>query len=164
MEEPTTPPPGKKYWQFRQKHGRNAKYTPPKLWKSAVEYFKWVEENPLKEEKVFHFQGEVTCCEVEKMRAMTIIGLCLHLGITEDTFSNYHKKKPNKDPDKDYFGVTTRIKNIIYAQKFEGACADLLNHNIIARDLGLKDKVEMDLKNLPKPPKTLKVKIINAAS
>jgi hypothetical protein len=32
------------------------------------------------------------------------------------------------------------VEEIIRTQKFEGASADLLNPNIIARDLGLADK------------------------
>ena len=35
--------------------------------------------------------------------------------------------------------LTSKIENVIKSQKFAGAAADLLNANIIARDLGLKD-------------------------
>ncbi len=38
---------------------------------------------------------------------------------------------------------TTRVDEIIRTQKFQGASADLLNANIIARDLGLADKTEL---------------------
>ena len=38
--------------------------------------------------------------------------------------------------------VIEKIESIIRSQKFEGAAADLLNANIIARDLGLKDSSE----------------------
>ena len=67
------------------------------------------------------------------MRAMTIAGLCLFLGISHETWSNYRDKK-------DFIGVTTWAEQIIYNQKFTGAAADMLNANIIARDLGLSDK------------------------
>ena len=36
-----------------------------------------------------------------------------------------------------------RVQMVLYAQKFAGAAADLLNANIIARDLGLADKSEL---------------------
>lgn len=39
--------------------------------------------------------------------------------------------------------VTTRAEEIIRRQKFEGAAAEFLNANIIARDLGLADKSEL---------------------
>ena len=38
---------GNKYWQFRDKHGKDHKYTPDSFWEEAVKYFEWVEANPL---------------------------------------------------------------------------------------------------------------------
>ena len=126
---------GNKYWEFRGKHGRDFKYTPESLWEEALKYFEWVEENPLKEEKIFAYQGEITKGVISKMRAMTIAGFCLFADICEKTFFNYRN-------DKDYLQVITRIENVIKTQKFEGAAAELLNPNIIARDLGLKEQSE----------------------
>lgn len=40
--------------------------------------------------------------------------------------------------------VTSRAEDIIYDQKFSGAAADLLNANIIARDLGLKEQSQVE--------------------
>jgi hypothetical protein len=130
-------PKGNKYWEFREKHGRSHKYTPDELWNEALEYFEWVESNPLKEEKVFHAQGIITKAEVSKMRAMTVTGFCLFADIDPTTFENYRKTD-------DFIRITTRIDSIIKSQKFEGAAADLLNPNIIARDLGLKDKQDVE--------------------
>lgn len=131
-------PKGNTYWTRRESDGRNPKYEDPEtLWEECKEYFEWVQSNPLKEEKVFHNSGEVTRTEVSKMRAMTLKGLCLFLGICEKTWWNYREKE-------DFLQVTTRAEAIIYSQKFEGAAADLLNSNIIARDLGLKDKKQLD--------------------
>jgi len=39
--------------------------------------------------------------------------------------------------------VIAWAENVIYRQKFEGASADMLNPNIIARDLGLADKKDL---------------------
>ena len=47
------------------------------------------------------------------------------------------------DDEKDFSSVITRIEQTIYAQKFEGAAVGSFNANIIARDLGLKDKSEL---------------------
>jgi hypothetical protein len=64
---------------------------------------------------------------------MTLMGLCIFLGITLETWIQYR--------DKDGFSdVTKEIDYIIRTQKFEGASAGMLNPNIIARDLGLIDK------------------------
>jgi hypothetical protein len=43
----------------------------------------------------------------------------------------------------DFIGVVSRVENIIRTQKFEGPSAELLNRNIIARDLGPADKQEL---------------------
>ena len=45
----------------------------------------------------------------------------------------------------DFVTVITDIETVIRTQKFEGAAADLLNANIIARDLGMTDKQAIDV-------------------
>ena len=126
-------PKGNRFWEARSSHGRKPKFPVPEwLWLAACEYFHWVEENPLWEVKVTQYKGKVVEMNVPKMRAMTITGLCLFLDITDQTLINYEKLD-------DFLDIVTRIKKIIYDQKFSGAAADLLNPNIIARDLGLKD-------------------------
>lgn len=130
-------PKGNNYWQFRNKHGRDYKYTPEKLWNEFVAYMKWLEDNPLYENKAFPFKGSVEIVKIPKMRAATINGFCLFADIAQDTFFRYRKIDGFSE-------VITRIELAIKTQKFEGASAELLNPNIIARDLGLKDKSEID--------------------
>lgn len=72
------------------------------------------------------------------MRAMTLTGLCLFLDITDETWRAFRGRE-------DLSGVVTQAEKVIYAQKFSGAAADLLNANIIARDLGLRDKQEHEV-------------------
>lgn len=130
-------PKGNRFWELRSSHGRNPIFqTPDDLWSAACEYFEWVEENPLWEDKVTSFQGVNTHEPVAKMRAMTIDGLCLFLDISDETWRAYKQKEG-------FSGVTTRIDKAIRSQKFAGAAADLLNANIIARDLGLADRSEI---------------------
>lgn len=125
---------GNKFWLARSSHGRNPIFSDPEQLRNACyEYFEWVEENPLYEEKIFHSSGMITKDTVTKMRAMTISGLCLFLDICENTWTNY-KKQP------DFLSITLEVEKVIYNQKFAGASADLLNANIIARELGLADK------------------------
>jgi hypothetical protein len=57
-----------------------------------------------------------------------------------------YKTNPNY---KDFSQVITRIGKVIYTNKFEGASAGVFNHNIIARDLGLKDQTENKNTNAP---------------
>ena len=142
---------GNKMWQFRNKHGRNYKYTPDQLWEVALEYFAWVEANPLKEEQLFAYQGQVIRESVNKMRAMTIDGFTLFADISHKTWTNYQKND-------DFVQVITRIERSIREQKFTGAAATLLNPNIIARDLGLRDDQKIDtnlnitVRRVKKPP------------
>jgi hypothetical protein len=60
----------------------------------------------------------------------------LFLDINRGTWNEWR----NQD---DYSEVITRAEEVIYSQKFAGAAADLLNANIIARDLGLTDRREV---------------------
>lgn len=132
-------PKGNKFWELRAKHGRDKLFeTPELLWEAAVEYFEWCEENPLLEEKGFAFQGAVTKESFSKLRAFTWSGLCLYLDCSDGYFREF-----KKDCSKDFVSVISKIEQVIYNQKFTGAAADLLNANIIARDLGLKDSTDL---------------------
>jgi len=108
--------------------------TPEDLWQAALEYFQWAENNPLWEAKAFSFQGGSWLEYLPKLRAFTFDGFQLHAGICDQTWRNYKNKE-------EFFGVASKIEKCIRDQKFSGAAADLLNANIIARDLGLKDNV-----------------------
>ena len=127
-------PEGNRFWEARSSHGRKPIFENPEvLWEACLEYFEWVEENPLMASETVKFQGQGTIMEVPKMRAMTETGLCIFLDIGTSTWSDYKNRE-------DFSAVTTRVCEIIFNQKFAGAAADMLNANIIARDLGLADK------------------------
>ncbi len=135
-------PKGNRFWELRSKHGRDKLFaTPELLWEAACEYFDWMETNPLYESKAFAFQGEVTMATLPKMRAMTLSGLCFYLHCDEAYFRNF--KIQDRENKEDFITVIKEIEKVVYNQKFQGAAADLLNANIIARDLGLTDKQEV---------------------
>jgi hypothetical protein len=130
--------PGNAFWKARSSAGRKPKFTDPEqLWEACCEYFEWNEANPLSEAKAFSYEGVVTVESMPKMRAMTLAGLCMFLDIDETTWRGWRTDRPDLLP------VITRAEAVIFRQKFEGASADLLNPNIIARDLGLADKKEL---------------------
>lgn len=130
-------PKGNQFWKARSKSGRDKIFKTPKALRAAAEeYFKWVDENPLWEDRVAQYQGEPVSLPVAKMRAMTITGFCRFVHIDHETWSLYRERK-------DFIGITREIDGIIRDQKFAGAAADLLNANIIARDLGLADKKQL---------------------
>ncbi len=126
---------GNAFWKLRDTHGRTSLFeTDDELWRACVSYFDWATENPLKEDRVFSYQGEQTHESVSLLRAFTLSGLCLHLGITEETWRAWRRDRP------DLKEVIAKAESVIRQQKFEGAAAGLLNANIISRDLGLTDK------------------------
>jgi hypothetical protein len=130
------------YWRIKMPLGGRppAFENPEALLDEVNAYFKFVEENPLKEAqliktKVDRDTEEVNVYSLNKMRAMTIAGLCNFIGISIETFYDY-EKKPG------FFEVITRARQIMYSQKLEGAAAGMLNPSIIARELGLAEKSE----------------------
>lgn len=135
-------PIGNQFWKMRSKHGRDKLFASPQLlWEAACDYFEWCESNPLYETKAFAFQGMVTTEELPKMRAMTMSQLCFYLNCNEAYFRTFKAQLP--DGEVDFNTVIKDIEQIVFNQKFQGAAADLLNSNIIARDLGLTDKQEV---------------------
>lgn len=123
--------------------GRPKKFAnPEEMWNAACDYFQWCDENPLYESKAFAFQGSITYGNMPKMRAYTLSGFCLHAGINEAYFRQF-----NDEGNPEFSTVIEKIERTIYTQKFTGAAADLLNANIIARDLGLADKKEIKNEN-----------------
>ncbi len=128
---------GNRFWEQRSRHGREKLFSSPEvLWDAACEYFKWCEDNPLIE---IDFKGkDADRVELPKMRAFTWYGLEIFLDI--DSLREY-KTNPTYS---DFSQVIARIEKIIYNQKFTGAAAGFLNPNIIARDLGLAEKSQVD--------------------
>lgn len=128
-------PLGNKFWENRAKHGRDILFaTPELLWDAATEYFEWCVSNPLIE---IDFKGkDADKVEIPHMRPFTMHGLCLYLNCGTAYFRNF------KPPTDDFKSIITRIEEMIYSQKFDGAASGFLNPNIIARDLGLSEKIE----------------------
>ena len=130
------------FWKARLKSGRDKIFqTPDNLWTAALEYFQWVQDNPLHKSDAIKSgdrAGEIIQIPVE--RPMTIQGLCIFLDVDMDTFNNYGS---NQKPWKDFFGIVGRIREVIRDQKLAGAIIGKYNANIVARELGLADKKEV---------------------
>lgn len=144
-------PKGNQFWKLRSKHGRDKLFASPDLlWGAASEYFEWCDSNPLME--VDYRGKDVTAVELPRMRAYTMEGLCLYLDVNVVYFNHFEEGLKNKEQSKekqDFSKVITRIRDIIYTQKFTGAAAGFLNANIIARDLGLKEKSDLTTDGRP---------------
>lgn len=135
-------PEGNEYWKLRTKHGRDALFASGSLLRDACfEYFQWCIDNPLMEEKVGWYEGSVCTHDTAKLRPYTLGGLMVYLKINRITWADWRKNE-------DLSAVCEEIDEMIREQKFAGATAGLMNPAIIARDLGLADKSE--LQNLDK--------------
>ena len=141
---------GIKPWNARATRGAPQLYACPDLLREAcLEYFEWIEANPLKSIKVGFSYGVAVTHEIEHPRAMTKTGLAMFLGVTDETLQDWKKTREDLKP------VILWAEKCIWNQKFEAAGAGLLNANIISRELGLADK-QIHTVNAPgftiKPP------------
>lgn len=113
-------PIGNQYWKLRATSGAPRKYTDPEaLWSDCDEYF-------------------TQRAEMEWNRQplpFTLASLCLYLDISQETWIQWRTRD-------DLSEVVARVDEIIRDQKMTGAIVGAYNHNIVARDLGLADKVE----------------------
>jgi len=129
--------PGNRYCSLRKRAGMALMYPDPvALVEECVAYFEWVEANPLQEPRAAHHMGEFVKGKLEKPRPFTLKGLCLYLGMDITSWENYRKREG-------FVEGCAWVENVIWAQKFEGAAADLFNVQIIARDLGLADRQDI---------------------
>lgn len=126
-------------WEVAKKGvGQPPKFeSPAQMLDRAYEYFQWCKDNPIHVQKPFSSQGEIIYGDEFKMRAMTQEGLCVFLNISVSTWHNYKAKS-------EYLEVAKHIESVMREQKFTGAAGGVLNPNIIARDLGLKDSSEIE--------------------
>jgi len=150
--------PGNRFWEARTKHGIDKMFKTPKILKDAViEYFVWVQDNPLPSAAVH--DGKVIM--VPKMQAMTMKGLCIFLGVNNRYFGQFKARveeallaDPKGEVDQKKFKLNTEfatvitwVEDCIFTQKFTGAAAGLLNGNLISQELGMRGKIEVNHKN-----------------
>ena len=133
---------GNKMYLLRQTDGRTKKYTPEELAEGAAAYFNHTDKNPIYENAIHQRSGEII--KIPRQRPYTIEGLCNYIGTVKSVLFNYENMKEGEARALDYKNIVTRIRQICYAQKLEGAACGIFNSNIIARELGLTDKQEIE--------------------
>lgn len=146
-------PEGNQFWKLRSKHGRDKLFSTPELmWEAACEYFESIDSNPYtkveaKTVNIGDYQSEIALAHLPVMKPYTMQGLCRYLNCNDVYFNQFKENLKKDDPHYEGFSqILTRIRDIIYEQKFSGAASGFFNANIIARDLGLADKKELDKK------------------
>ena len=109
------------------------------LEKACENYFKTCDENPWFRNELVKggdFAGSIV--PVPTARPYTLIALCQHIGMTRETWYQYEKKPGFSD-------ITTYVRDKIYNQKFEGAAVGAFNANLIARELGLSERQDINV-------------------
>lgn len=134
-------PKGNQFWKNRSSHGRKKLFeTPGLMWEAACEYFEWCDKNPwVKTERVQSEKPSIKT--IPTQRPYTLNALCLYLNANTHYFNDF--KARLTENDNDFSEVIRKIEEVIYTQKFEGAAVGAFNANIIARDLGLKEKTDI---------------------
>jgi len=160
-------PKENQFWKLRSKHGRDKVFsTPEHFLKAAYEYFEYVDKNPWIHNEVVKTgidAGKIL--PVPTIKPYTITALCIFLDITHKTFLKYEKE----DSYKDFVQVFTHVRDVIENNQFEGAVVGAYNASIIARKLGLTEKLDhkssdgsmspIDLAGLSEDEKQLFLKI-----
>lgn len=124
------------YWKKRSKHGRNKIIKDPEtLAKASDEYFEWCVNNPIIE---IDYRGkDLVKIELPHPRVFQKGELARFCNVAQ-----WRTIDELKEGNNDFSQVITRIEGIIRDQKYTYAVVGMFNSNIVARDLGLKDKSE----------------------
>lgn len=133
-------------YSYKNKRGRPRIFdSPDEMAEIWDKYVAFCLSNPLLEQtiqkrKITRDEEIIDKVDKEHIRPLTLTGFCLFAEITDESFRNYEKNEQ-------YFGVTSHIREAIYYQKFSGAACGMYNANIIALDLGLRNKERDDQDN-----------------
>lgn len=133
---------GNKFWEARYRHGREKIFKDSHtMLMAAYDYFEWNEANPYPIEEPIK-SGELAgkTMTYYKPRPLTLEGLTQFWEVNRAYLDQFEKSLP--EGEKDFSLVIAHIREVIYRQKFEGAVAGVMHHNIIAMELGMRQKVD----------------------
>ncbi len=131
-------PIGNQFWKQRSKHGTDKLFANAQLMKQAAEeYFEWNDNNPINDPRSFGGLAMIP-------RPYTLHGLTAFLGVNTGYFKDF--KNALKPEDKDFSLVIKYIEETIYNQKYTHAAIGIYKENLIARDLGINDKMDVTTK------------------
>ena len=125
--------------------------TPQELYSLFKDYKQWAKNNPWEMEDYVGKDGNKIIRH--KTIPLTWIGFELYLKEKEiiGTLQDYEFNREGRYED--FVTIIRAIKNEIYNQKYIGAAVGAFQQNIIARDLGLVEKQQQEIK------KEIKVKV-----
>jgi hypothetical protein len=160
---------GNNFWEIRSSNTRGQIFeSPEKMWESACGYFQYITDHPHHKAEQNRQAGKPVMGQDGKlgyipsllpipvMRPFTKEGLSLYLHVNTHYFNEFSdrlekKKEPEvwetltKEEREIVIGfseVIRMIRETIDNNQFDGAASGFFNPNIIARKLGLGDKIE----------------------
>jgi hypothetical protein len=105
------------------------------------EYVKYEAENPMY--KIDYVGQLATKVTIPLETPITFDGFECYLreiGVIKSHLGHYEDK--NNESYKDYLPIITHIRQFCYVHNFKGAAVNLFNANLIAKKLGLTEKIE----------------------
>jgi len=131
-------PKGNQFWKNipYENIGRKRNFPEPKdLWEETQKYFEECDKNPFESEETTSTDKGKYSKKTKHKIPYTWEGLYVFLLVCN--LDRYREKK-------EFVGIITHIGNIIRNQKFSGAASGLFNANLIARELGIKESVDIN--------------------
>lgn len=116
------------------------------LWARFMDYRDHSNSTPIVEPKIFSTKTGVVKGDLDKVRPLTLNGLCNYIGMHPGTWDDWKKRELLLFDDAGsytfFMEVLLQIESIIYDDQFQGAAVNMFNAGIIQRKLGLADKTE----------------------
>ena len=122
-------------------HGTKNIESPEDLLAYFKEYVKYEQEHPMHKVEYVGKDGRVENTPLET--PVTFDGFECYLRDIEVIKSHLgHYEDKNNETYKDYLPIITHIRQFCYVHNFKGAAVNLFNANLIAKKLGLTEKIE----------------------
>ena len=126
---------GQQHWERVNEGGIFIANTAEDLWKNAIAYFKWCDDNPIIVKRTITSGKAVgTKVDQETPRPYTVKGLCLHCGVLEGYLMDVRRQKAESSI---FYNVVSKILYIIYVQNSEMAAIGVYNSQFIMKMLGM---------------------------
>lgn len=142
---------------------RPRKFTPKQFQKAWEDYFKWCDDNPwVKHEAIKSGDMAGKIIKIPTARPYTEISWCAFHNLGKNYLQQLDDQLAREELTEEeqlLSVILSRVRARIWAQKFEGAAVGAFKENIIAREMGLWDRMKNDLSTGEKPLDEINVNI-----
>jgi len=130
---------------------RPRKFTPKQFKKAWDDYFTWCDANPWhRNEAIKSGERAGEIIKIPIARPYTEIGFCAFHNLGKNYLQQMDESLSKEDltqEEEQLSVILTRARARCWTQKFEGAAVGAFKENIIARELGLWEKMQNDHTN-----------------